>query len=616
MRIKSFYDKIGLGSIGAGVDGLFIHSDLTSWMDKLSPYFVFIILKILLIIVGIYLLKIYNSSKSIEKNSLDVSDQLQKRISLTKKVSQYHWYLMIFLCFLSISINWGKDVVSGSAIAFIIFVFWLLLVWPVIHFWKKSYTNPNNIVDLNNLTNRQELINFLFIEANKQYKKIIKIFLLLCIVGPIVCAIFPSFIGETESGAGFMSCLLFILFFTVIIWITNLFSKRKNNKIRKYYLANPDCTIWASEESENSLHIKFDNKVLEVGNLFLPFSSEDCIQIINYDNYQKTIDTEVEQVDISDQDSVNNNEVIIENPSIVVDETLKYQSAKTYNIGLLILFSFLLIPFGFVFSFIYAYIMWYSPFPYINIIVAAVFGVILGFIFPVKWSKCTNSNVAIFSILIFAFICHYFGWVTWMDLRINQGEVIEINHPKSPISSITMSSSNLEQIVYLFTHPFAFLNVIPEIAKDGYFKIFSFQPKGFSLYLIWFLEMAIVLFFSAFVSYKRANEPFSVSKNKWLKSFEIKLSYISDLDLLNQALIDGDKSFFENLVSPEAENSFSEIKIWHIDDAQAYINIKNNEKQIDGKGKTKFEEKDLVEYVKINHEILNIFLSKSKAVSN
>jgi hypothetical protein len=616
MRIKSFYDKIGLGSIGAGVDGLFIHSDLTSWMDKLSPYFVFIILKILLIIVGIYLLKIYNSSKSIEKNSLDVSDQLQKRISLTKKVSQYHWYLMIFLCFLSISINWGKDVVSGPAIAFIIFVFWLLLVWPVIHFWKKSYTNPNNIVDLNNLTNRQELINFLFIEANKQYKKIIKIFLLLCIVGPIVCAIFPSFIGETESSAGFMSCLLFILFFTVIIWITNLFSKRKNNKIRKYYLANPDCTIWASEESENSLHIKFDNKVLEVGNLFLPFSSEDCIQIINYDNYQKTIDTEVEQVDISDQDSVNNNEVIIENPSIVVDETLKYQSAKTYNVGLLFLFSLLLIPIGFVFSFIYAYIMWYSPFPYINIIVAAVFGVILGFIFPVKWSKCTNSNVAIFSILIFAFICHYFGWVTWMDLRINQGEVIEINHPKSPISSITMSSSNLEQIVYLFTHPFAFLNVIPEIAKDGYFKIFSFQPKGFSLYLIWFLEMAIVLFFSAFVSYKRANEPFSVSKNKWLKSFEIKLSYISNLDLLNQALIDGDKSFFENLVSPEAENSFSEIKIWHIDDAQAYINIKNNEKQIDGKGKTKFEEKDLVEYVKINHEILNIFLSKSKAVSN
>jgi hypothetical protein len=616
MRIKSFYDKIGLGSIGLGIDGLFIHSDLTSWMNDLSPYFVFIILKILLIIVGIYLLKIYNSSKSIEKNSLDVSDQLQKRISLTKKVSQYHWYLMIILCFLSISLNWGNAEGSGIAIAIFILLLWLLLVWPILYFWKKSYTNPNNVVDFNNLTTRQELIKFLFIKGNTQYKTFFKILLIFCLVGPIICAFFPSLIGQTEGSEGYGICLLIGLFITFTIWIVSLFSKRKNNKIKSYYLSNPNCNIWASEDSEYSLHIKFDEKELEVSKFFLPFSSEDCIQIINFDSYQKNIDTKVEQVEILDQDPVNNNEVIFENSSNVIDETLKYQSAKTYNIGLLILFSFLLFPFGFVFSFIYAYIMWYSPFPYINIIVAAVFGVILGFIFPVKWSKCTNSKVAIFSILIFAFICHYFGWVTWMDLCINQGKVIEINHPKSPISSITMSSSNLEQIVYLFTHPFAFLNVIPEIAKDGYFKIFSFQPKGFSLYLIWFLEAAIVLFFSAFVSYERANEPFSVSKNKWLKSFEIKLSYISNLDLLKQALIDGDKSFFENLVSPEAENSFSEIKIWHIDDAQAYISIKNNEKQIDVKGKTKFEEKELVEYVKINHEILNIFLSKSKAVSN
>ena len=112
-----------------------------------------------------------------------------------------------------------------------------------------------------------------------------------------------------------------------------------------------------------------------------------------------------------------------------------------------------------------------------------------------------------------------------------------------------------------------------------------------------------------FTSYKRSNNPFCNEKNKWLKSFEIKLSYISNLDLLKQALIEGDKSYFENLVSPEAENSFSEIEIWHIGDAQAYITIKNKEKQIDEKGKTKFEEKELVEYVKINYEILNIFLS-------
>lgn len=618
MRIKSFYDKIGLGSIGLGIDGLFIHSDLTSWMNNLSPYFVFIILKIALIIAGVYLLKIYNSSISIERNSLDTNDQLQKRIVLTKQVGQYHWYFMIILCFLSGSINWGKDVVSGLAIAFIIFVLWVLLVWPIIYIWKKSYTNPANIFDLNNLTSRHKLISFLFVQGNKQYKKILNILLIFCLVGPIICSFFPSLIGQTEGSEGYIICLLIGLFFTFTIWIVSLFFKRKNNKIKNYYLYNPDCKIWASEDSEYSLHIKFDEKELEVSKFFLPFSIEDCIQIINYDSYQKTIDTEVEQVENLDQDSVNNNEEVFENSSIVIDETLKYQSPKTFNVGLLILLSFLIIPFGFVFSFLYSYLMWYIPIPYFKIIIALVFGSILGLIIPIKLSKCTNSKAAILSALIFAFICHYFGWIIWVDLYLNltKESIVEINHPGSPISAIALSSSNINQIIFLLTNPSAFLNELLFITKNWYYEMFSFKAEGFSLYLIWFLEMAIVLFISAFHSYKRSNNPFSIDKNKWLKSFEIKLSYISNLELLNQALIDSDKSFFENLVSPEAENSFSEIKVWHIDDAQAYINIKNSEKQIDGKGKTKFEEKELVEYVKINHEILNIFLSKSKAGSN
>ena len=52
------------------------------------------------------------------------------------------------------------------------------------------------------------------------------------------------------------------------------------------------------------------------------------------------------------------------------------------------------------------------------------------------------------------------------------------------------------------------------------------------------------------------------------------------------------------------------MEIWYFDDEQAYLTFKNNEKQIDEKGKTKFEEKELVKYVKINNETLNLFLTK------
>jgi hypothetical protein len=99
------------------------------------------------------------------------------------------------------------------------------------------------------------------------------------------------------------------------------------------------------------------------------------------------------------------------------------------------------------------------------------------------------TKVHLFLILIFALICHYFGWITWMDLYINQSDVIEINHPRSPISSIVPSSSNLDQILYLFTNPSVFFSNISKLAQTGYFSIFSYTPQGFMLCLIWIVYM-------------------------------------------------------------------------------------------------------------------------------
>lgn len=122
MRIKSFYDKIGLSSLGAGLDGLFIHSDLTSWMDELAPYLLLIMIKILLLAIGIYLLYLYNKSKTLDANMIDKEDILRNKILFASRVSQYHWYLLILLCFLSISMNWGNEPGSGGGIAFFILI--------------------------------------------------------------------------------------------------------------------------------------------------------------------------------------------------------------------------------------------------------------------------------------------------------------------------------------------------------------------------------------------------------------------------------------------------------------------------------------------------------------
>jgi hypothetical protein len=607
MRITNIYDKIGLGFLGTGVDGLFIHSDLTSWMDELAPYLYLIVIKIVLIVIGIYLVSLHNKSQSLEEIPLDKDDILERKILLAKRISQYHWYLLILLCFLSVTMNWGNEPGSGLGIAVFIFLFWLVVAWPIIYFWKKDYTNPANTVDLNSLTQREKLIKYLFIEANNQYKKTIKIFLLLSIFVPIICAIFPSLIGETEPMEGFFSCLVFIVFITFIIWITSIFSKRKNNKIRNYYLSNKNCKIWASEESQNSLHIKFDEKEIEIAKIFLPFSIEDCIQIVNYDNYQNENTKSEKNTHFASE--TNTDEV--NDVSLMNEVVEKYVNKKTFNLPKLIFLPFLFLPFGFIFYFIYGYLMWFIPFPF-NVIITLVLGVILGFLFPVKLTKCTNSKVAIFSILLFVSLCHYFGFVVWMDLFINQSEIIEINHPKSPISSIVPSSSNLDQILFLFSNPSIFFSNLSIIAQTGYFGFFSYTPQGWILYVIWLLEWLIILFFSIFTSHERSNEPFSVNKKKWLESFKIKLCYISDLESLKNAFLQGDSILFENLPPAEKDNSFTEFEVWHLENEPAYVTVKNHKRRIDEKGKIKYDEQELLKYAKLDSAILQVLKVKSK----
>jgi hypothetical protein len=321
-------------------------------MDELAPYFLLIIIKVTLIFAGAYLLYLHNKSKAIEEISLDKDTILRKKILLARRVSQYHWYFLIIICFLSISMNWGNEPGSGGGIALFLFIIWLIIVWPVIYFWKKNYTNPANTIDISSLTRRDELLKYLFVEANKQYKKGINIFLLISLIGPIFCAIFPSLIGETEAAAGFGNSLFFLLFITLLVWITSLFQKRKNNKIKNYYLSNKACEIWASEDSENSLHIKFDNKEIEIGKLFLPFSIENCIKIINYDNIQVPAQVEEEKIEINQKispDVVPNDK---NNDSIIAEISDKYESKKTYNLTFLILFSIIFLPLGLILSFI------------------------------------------------------------------------------------------------------------------------------------------------------------------------------------------------------------------------------------------------------------------------
>jgi hypothetical protein len=297
--------------------------------------------------------------------------------------------------------------------------------------------------------------------------------------------------------------------------------------------------------------------------------------------------------------------------SVLADNIEVYTSEKTYNIVSLILFSALLLPFGMLFSFLYSYFIWYIPFPYFNFIGTIVAGFIVGFIFPTKTSKCTNSSVALLSVIAFALICHYVGWAVWMDLFLNQDEIIEIENARSPISAILPSSSNLDQIILLFTDPSLLFALITSLAEEGYFSMFSVTPSGVGLYLIWAIELILFVGAAAFAAFEKSNHPFNIERNAWLQSTTLRLNYIEDTALLYSALRTRNRDYFEELAVTSKEESHSEIEVWHLDTKQAYISIKNKLMKINDKGKSEFEDQELIKYATINQDTLRNLLAKS-----
>jgi hypothetical protein len=309
----------------------------------------------------------------------------------------------------------------------------------------------------------------------------------------------------------------------------------------------------------------------------------------------------------------NQEEIIINIPATAISNPNKYYVApKTVNIGLLLFYSILFFPVGIILAFIYSYLIWYIPIPYFNFFITAGFGVILSFILPIKLSKCTNSNFAIGFALIFALVSHYFSWAVWMDLFLNQGNVIEIDHAKSPVSSIVPSSSNLDQIIFLLKNPSVLFNYMSLIAKEGYFTIFYYQPKGFVLYAIWVIEMLMIIFLAVFTSNSRSNEPFSVKNNKWYPSFEYELDFITDTDKLLQELENNETTYLISLKNKEPDSNYSEFKLWYLENDQSYLSVKNKVRKVDEKGKIDFEEIEITNYLKVDDSVVKLLMFKNK----
>ena len=343
----------------------------------------------------------------------------------------------------------------------------------ITRFYKKQgfirrFKKTPKTIDLNKLTKRAELLKHLFEVSNKQYETQLKWLVLLTALVFPVSALFPSLFEESDPGITF----IFTSFLTLLFWILSSSVKQKNDKIKNYYFTNKECKIWATDENENRINIMFDDKKINVEKTLLPFSIIDSIQIINYDNFKYVNPTNESTTENETQLSNNQEKTKASKINqLKIDVSQKYVSGNTYNLPLLILFFTLCLPLGVAVAVIYAYLMWYIPFPYLNFIISAIIGAVIGLLFPIKMSKCTNPKIAFISCLIFTAICYYFGWIAWLELYMNRDVVLELARVKN------LSYSKFDQIIYLISNPSTVINNGKWLLKLDTLVHFHILPK-------------------------------------------------------------------------------------------------------------------------------------------
>jgi len=174
-----------------------------------------------------------------------------------------------------------------------------------------------------------------------------------------------------------------------------------------------------------------------------------------------------------------------------MNSAIYYKPSGKFAISSLLYFFILSIIAFPILGLIYAYCIWYIPFFYINFLIAAGFGFIVGLLvntIVIGKGKVRNTPLALLFGLLSGFIALYFHWAVWVDLVINAGE----SYGNSRIG-VTVSNIKILQVFELALQPNVLFEIIGEIHKTGTWGIKGSTVSGTPLTIIWIIEILIVV---------------------------------------------------------------------------------------------------------------------------
>ncbi len=274
------------------------------------------------------------------------------------------------------------------------------------------------------------------------------------------------------------------------------------------------------------------------------------------------------------------------------------------------LIAFLIFP---LVGFLYAYGIWYVPFPYLNIMFCGVFAVITGLLLDygvIRPGKVRNTTLATVLGVLGGIIALYFHWAIWLDLAINVDDKIGVAN-----IGIAVSSTKLGQVFLLLSHPVAMAKIMDLINDSGTWGISGGNVSGTILSIIWLVEAVLVIAVSAAFARSAAGKPYDESSNAWMHEAQLPISqYIDNPQEVLAHVMAGNYSdltalqFGGNGVSLETNHSV--LTLFHADNTDYFLSIENKIASIDSKGKISLEGTEFMQYLSISKATGDMLFSK------
>ena len=223
---------------------------------------------------------------------------------------------------------------------------------------------------------------------------------------------------------------------------------------------------------------------------------------------------------------------------------------------------------GVVLGGIYGFLLFWSPFVYINALITFGFGYGLALAVGslAKLGKIRNSGVLTAIALIVALVAYHVHWNVWVG-RMVQGETVD--------------------------DLWAFISMLNAV---GPWEIFGWTPTGFALWAIWGLEALVIVGIGTFSAHGVIDVPFCEETRQWTTEKALSGQFAP---VAETTRIDSPVALLQSLRPADgADGAYAEVSIATAKGSELRcVSLENVVVSVNDEGKEETEKSNIVKYM-------------------